>query len=960
MRPAVAITLLCGIAAAVHAAPGVVDAHLKVDQFGYRPAATKIAVLSDPQVGWNAPDPYSPGATIEVRRWGNDTVAWSGTAAAWSGGATHGQSGDRVWWVDFSSLTEVGPFYLYDPANAVGSVRFEIGDSVYDAVLEATVRSLFYQRCGTPKTAAHAGASWADTACHVGAQQDTDCRWVLDTSAATSKDLSGGWHDAGDYNKYVNFSDGPIHDLLLAYEDNPTVWRDDYAIPESGNGVPDLLDEVKWELDWLLKMQLADGSVLHKVSVTNFNAASPPSGDSEPRRYAEATASATISACGAFAHGAIVYSAQPDPTMQAYGATLRAAALAAWAWLEANPGSIPSSYNNAGFQNVDAEDGAYEQGVNRTCAAVYLHALTGSATYRAYVDANYANSDLIQWGYAYPFEAEYQDGLLYYGRASGATGSVVSAIQSAYAGSVVADHLAPHTSELDAYMAYLPDSWYVWGSNRVKAEMGFMFLAMNRYGLDPGNAARYTEIAERYVHYMHGVNPMGLTYLSNMAAYGAEGSIQEFYHSWFFDGTVWDNATTSLYGPAPGFVPGGANPAFQPDPSYTGPPIEPPMNQPHQKSYRDWNTSWPENSWEVTENGIYYQASFVRLLSAFASAGGSSTGKEDVVAGAGLGQPNPNRVRVFDGGGSPTTVDFNAYAAGGWGVNVAAGDLDGGASPEVLTGPGPGAVFGPQVRAFTRTGTAMGKVNFYAYGTLRFGVNAAGGPTDGDAYAEILSGAGPGAVFGPHVRGFDFDATAVSPIAKINFFAYGTLKYGVNVATGDLEGDGYAELVTGPGPGVVFGPQVRGFNQDGGPLTSIAKVNFVPPFAAAQYGANVATGDVDDDGFAEILATPGPGVGASFPSRFMGFDYDGAAVAAIAGFDVTPYATRYGGRLGSGDVGGGAAADLLAAPGRDPAATSDVRGYSYQGGTLALLPGSFVAFSGSFYGANVAGADLGY
>ena len=65
---------------------------------------------------------------------------------------------------------------------------------------------------------------------------------------------------------------------------------------------------------------------------------------------------------------------------------------------------------------------------------------------------------------------------------------------------------------------------------------------------------------------------------------------------------------------------GGPNPAFAPDPAYAGPPLVPPRNQPAMKSYRDWNTGWPQNSWEVTEPAIGYQGRYVRLLAAFAVA----------------------------------------------------------------------------------------------------------------------------------------------------------------------------------------------------------------------------------------------------------------------------------------------------------------------------------------------------
>ena len=329
----------------------------------------------------------------------------------------------------------------------------------------------------------------------------------------------------------------------------------------------------------------------------------------------------------------------------------------------------------------------------------------------------------------------------------------------------------------------------------------------------------------------------------------------------------------------------------------------------------------------------------------------------DQVVGAGLGQPNENRVKIYREDGTPAGVDFLAYGAGHWGVNVAGGALDGAVLPRVLTGPGPGDVLGPQVRGFDGGGQPLAKVNLFAYGTLRFGVNVASGNVDRDAFDEIVTGAGGGAVFGPHVRAFEDDGGAVAAIAKVSFFAYSTLKYGVNVAGGDVDGDGASEILTAPGPGAIFGPQVRGFDYDGVALASLAKVNF-NAFATPGYGAFVAAGDADGDGFHEFVGAPGPG--PALAATLRGFDYDGQAVAAIAGFDVTPYATHYGARGGTGDVDGDGRADLLAGAGRDPAADSLVRRYALRSGSLAPIAGSFVPFGTATYGVSVTGLALGY
>ncbi len=599
--------------------PTTIDEHIKIDQFGYPPDAPKIAVISNPITGFNAGDTFTAGSTYQIRSWDDDAVVFTGSTTAWNSGATHSQSGDKAWWFDFSTLTDEGSYYVYDVTNQVGSGRFEIAADVYAELLKAAVRTFFYQRCNFAKAAPYAETGWTDAASFVGTEQDSDCRLVSNTSASTSKDLTGGWFDAGDYNKYINFADNVVHDLLSAYEEKPDVWADDYNIPESNNGIPDLLDELKWELDWMLKMQEESGAVLHKISSTNFNSSSPPSADTEVRRYAPTTASATISACGAFAHAAIVYQSLDDVDMQAYGDELETAALNAWNWLQANSGQIPSSYDNSGFVNAAAEDTHYQQTANRISASVYLYALTEDTSYRTFFDDNWPELHLYQWWFAYAFEDKFQDAALYYTALEGATTSIASEVLGRYGGSMETsnDNLPRFTNKDDAYGAFLTDGNHVWGSNGIKSAKGSMFYNMVYYDINAANAVNYEDAAMGYLNYIHGVNPLGLVFLSNMGSYGAENSVTEFYHSWFTNGSaLWDKVGESTYGPAPGFLTGGVNPTFSPDGSFNG-TISPPQNQPVLKSYKDWNTSWPENSWEITENAIGYQGAYIKLLSKF-------------------------------------------------------------------------------------------------------------------------------------------------------------------------------------------------------------------------------------------------------------------------------------------------------------------------------------------------------
>ena len=370
----------------------------------------------------------------------------------------------------------------------------------------------------------------------------------------------------------------------------------------------------KSQLRPFLKMQQADGSVLHKVSATTYTGtASPPSDDMRLRRYAPATSSATISACGAFAHAAMVYASLGNSDMDTYANELKTAALNAWNWLADNPTLF--EYDNAGFVNADAVDPVYNQTVNKACAAIYLYALTGDTQYRDYFDNQWPEFHLYQWWYVYPFESEYQYAVLFYTQLSNATPAVVTEIQERYTNSV-SGQLDNYLNQTDAYLSFVEDQNYGWGSNRTKSYKGLMFNNMLLYNLVNNDEQDYLDASAFYIHYIHGLNPLSWVYLSNMNEYGAEKSVNEFYHSWFTDGSVlWDRVGESIYGPPPGYLTGGVNPNYSPDPSYNG-TIEPPQSQPIQKSYHDWNTSWPENSWEVTENSITYQAAYIKLLSA--------------------------------------------------------------------------------------------------------------------------------------------------------------------------------------------------------------------------------------------------------------------------------------------------------------------------------------------------------
>ncbi|WOI53551.1 glycoside hydrolase family 9 protein [Parvularcula sp. LCG005] len=606
---------------------------LVVDQFGYRTDMEKIAVIRNPVTGFDADDLIDPADEYLVVDEATGTTVLTVLPTEWNGGASHSGSGDEAWWLDFSAVTAPGTYTIRDSEDLVVSASFEIGDDVYDDVLKAALKVMFYQRAGFAKDAAYVGTGWADGASHVGPGQDTEARlYSAPGDASTERDLHGGWYDAGDYNKYTNWTADYVISLLTSYMERPAIWTDDVGIPESGNGIPDILDEVKWGLDWLIRMQNADGSVL---SIVGLDGASPPSAATGPSTYGPESSSATLTTAAAFALASEVYGGLGDATLSTYAADLEQRAEEAWDWAVANPdvtfrnndSAMGSQGLGAGQQEVSDEARAEK----KLSAAIYLAHATGESGYHDYVTANYSASKMVGSFYINGFEANSQRDLLFYTSVSGANPTVATTILDRYETAMAGSNELWQAvdGEIDPYRAYL--GAYTWGSNAVKSRTGMLYVQQASYGLGTQSVDAAMAAGAGYIHYLHGVNPLGLVYLSNMAAEGAKKSVDTFYHTWFSDGSaLWDSVSGSTYGPAPGFLVGGANPSYDWDsccPTGCGSaannnqcgitPPAPPAGQPTQKSYLQFNDGWPLNSWQVTENSNGYQTDYIRLLSKY-------------------------------------------------------------------------------------------------------------------------------------------------------------------------------------------------------------------------------------------------------------------------------------------------------------------------------------------------------
>lgn len=220
---------------------------IQINQIGYRPEDDKKAVFCGDDID-------STFRVVDAKS-GDSVYDGSVQTAAVN---KNTKTNEAV--ADFSDLKTPGTYKVVGD-KCGESYEFTIGEGIYDDAFADAVRMLYMQRCGEELTEEYA-EDFAHPVCH--AEKAT----IYGTSDKI--DVSGGWHDAGDYGRYTVSGVKAVADILLAYEKYPEAFGDDLNIPESGNGIPDVLDEARYELEWLFKMQAADGGVYHKVTCANF------------------------------------------------------------------------------------------------------------------------------------------------------------------------------------------------------------------------------------------------------------------------------------------------------------------------------------------------------------------------------------------------------------------------------------------------------------------------------------------------------------------------------------------------------------------------------------------------------------------------------------------------------------------------------------------------------------------
>lgn len=355
-----------------------VNGTVKANQVGYLPEGPKYGYLGN-YLGDAGMMDIAP-TTFVVRDAGDDQAVFTGAPIL--RGDDSVLSGEEVYSCDFAALTTPGTYYLHAPGLG-RSHDFVIGKGAYTKAARTAARGLYYQRCGTALAPPAADPRWAHAECHLAdayihaSHLDSDLYGGEVIGAAVA--MPGGWHDAGDYGRYVATAAVSLHTLFSAYELYPQKYHDGaWDIPESGNAIPDLLDEVKWELDWLRAMQSdSDGGVFHKVTTTDW-ADSMPEDDLETLWISPKTTQATAQ----FAAVMAAASRHFELRMPDFATGCLAQAEAAWSFLAAHPDTFPPN----GFVNpVGIGGGEYGDPLGdvdeRAWAAAELYKATGESSY---------------------------------------------------------------------------------------------------------------------------------------------------------------------------------------------------------------------------------------------------------------------------------------------------------------------------------------------------------------------------------------------------------------------------------------------------------------------------------------------------------------------------------------------------------------------------------------------------
>lgn len=496
------------------------------------------------------------------------------------GGSYNAGAQETTYIGDFSSVKEAGTYKI--ETDSLGeSYTFKIGDDVYKDVLRDAVRMFYLQRCGEVLPEQYAGNLHHDK-----------CHTTMATIYGTSEkiDVSGGWHDAGDYGRYVIATSKTIGDLLTAYNLNPSAFGDDTNIPESGNGTPDILDEVKGQLEWLFKMQnKSNGGVYHKVTCKDFPSYVMPEEETAPLIVCPITTTATGDFAAVMAMG---YEAFKD-TDSNFANQCLAAAEKAWDYLVQQPSQVVT--NPAGI--VTGEYGDKKDTDERYWAAAALFKATGKSKYN---DAfKQIAGQGIETGYDWQNVGSFGNDA--YLAANGADSTICEKIKSEILGD--ANNILVATKN-DAYGTANGTNFY-WGSNM--SILNDAIIMQAAHTIAPNE--EYIDYAKEHVNYCFGKNALATSFVTG---YGTV-TPKNLHHR-----------PSMVRGVAPGMIAGGVNSQLEDNRAKIFLKDAAPA-----KCYLD-----DQESYSTNEVDIYWNSALVHALSRLnlvsdASSEGGNTGGEN-------------------------------------------------------------------------------------------------------------------------------------------------------------------------------------------------------------------------------------------------------------------------------------------------------------------------------------------
>ncbi len=542
----------------------VVYAPLKINKLGYLPSDRKWAVVNRKVQSFRVVDVSTGKATFTGK-----PVYLPGKDP---------ESGDLVGHADFTSVKTPGRYRL-ELADGTKSPEFPVGDDVYRQAWIDMIRTYYYQRCGTELKAPYAEGRFTHEACH---PDDAKAGLRPGNDGKTSKDtfdMTGGWHDAGDDNKY-SWNYGFLFNLVRAWEVFPEKFPDGLSnIPESGNGRSDLLDELAWETKWYVRMQVPSGP---EAGLSWEQLRQNDGQDKVPnlrmvRTLKPPTTAATSDYCAAMAMMARVFSKEEDADSQALAKLCRERALKAWK-------SYLKFSKDGTVSYPDGKPLGYDP--FKMKAAAELYALTGAAEYHDVIRrdlpafiANYRAGD-IRWGQdkflpIFVYCAMPED------RKDPAVEREMKDLVRAYRG-LVDEYVAANGYRVP----FGHREHFCWGSNGHLSSNGVIFYHLYLWDRKEEDLLK----VKRVVDYLFGLNAVDQVMLTG-SSYGK----CLLYHG------IWARTEDPAAIP-PGYLPGGVN--MHNDNSW--------MSPYPQKCFRESITNW-----SVNENSIGYQAPAIFCVTAF-------------------------------------------------------------------------------------------------------------------------------------------------------------------------------------------------------------------------------------------------------------------------------------------------------------------------------------------------------